>query len=173
MSGTTTARDLSFVTGRGNYFEEFAPGMAFDHARGRTVDNVDNLWITHTTLNTAEAHFNLPYAQKLMDGRFEERLVMGAVTIAIVIGLSSEDLSENAVADIGLTGVRLHHPVFEGDTLRGQSEVLEVKPDPDREDAGLVTYRFRGFKNDDVFVVEGIRTVSLKRRAAWITEGNN
>jgi itaconyl-CoA hydratase len=170
MTGSAAAGfDLSIATGDDNYFEDFAPGMSFDHTRGRTVDNVDNLWVTHTTLNTAEAHFNLPYALGLMNGRFEERLVMGAVTIAIVIGLTSEDISENAIADIGITGVRLHNPVFEGDTLHATSEILEVGPDPDRVGCGIVTYRFRGRKNGDVPVVEGIRSVSLKRRDHWLT----
>ena len=164
----TPQRDFRFATGDDNYFEDFSPGMRFDHARGRTVDNVDNLWVTHTTLNTAEAHYNLPYAHGLMDGRFEERLVMGAVIIAIVIGLTSEDISENAIADVGVTGVRLHNPVFEGDTLHAESEILEVSADPNRESGGLVTYRFRGRKGDDVPVVEGIRTVSLKRRSHWL-----
>lgn len=161
-------RSFGFATGSDNYFEDFAAGMLFDHARGRTVDNVDNLWITHTTLNTAEAHFNLPYAQGLMEGRFHERLVMGAVIIAIVIGLTSEDLSENAVADVRLTGVRLQNPVFMGDTLHAASEVLEVADDPARDSAGLVTYRFRGRKNGDVPVVEGVRTVAVKRRSHWL-----
>jgi itaconyl-CoA hydratase len=169
MTGTAAGFDLSTATGNDNYFEDFAPGMTFVHARGRTVDNVDNLWITHTTLNTAEAHYNLPFARGAMNGRFEERLVMGAVTIAIVIGLTSEDISENALADIGITGVRLHNPVFEGDTLHAASEILEVGPDPDRDGAGIVTYRFQGSKNDGVPVVEGIRSVSLKRRDHWIT----
>jgi itaconyl-CoA hydratase len=169
MSAPTA--DLSFVTGTGNYLEDFAEGMTFDHARGRTVDNVDNLWVTHTTLNTAEAHFNLPYALGLMNGRFEERLVMGAVTIAIVIGLTSEDLSENAIADIGLTGVRLHNPVFEGDTLYAASEILRIEPDTKRQNAGLLTYRFTGRKEDHTRVVEGIRTVSIKCRPVRASEG--
>ncbi|PHV67152.1 MaoC family dehydratase [Williamsia muralis] len=174
MSGVPSkAWDLSFVTGSENFFEDFVVGTVFDHARGRTIDNVDNLWITHTTLNTAEAHFNLPYAHGLMDGRFEERLVMGAVTIAVVIGLTSEDLSENAIADVGLTGVRLHNPVFEGDTLHARSEILELAPDSKREDAGLLTYRFEGRKGDDIPVVEGVRTVSIKRRPVRTTEGSH
>ncbi|MGZ6798249.1 MAG: MaoC family dehydratase [Mycobacteriaceae bacterium] len=170
MTTSATARDFRSATGDDTYFEDFAPDMVFEHARGRTVDNVDNLWLTHITLNTAEAHFNLPYAQDLMDGRFSERLVMGAVTISIVIGLTSEDISENAIADVSLTGVKLHNPVFEGDTLFATSEILEVAADPQRENGGLVTYRFRGHKADGTPVVEGVRTVSLKRRSHWISE---
>lgn len=170
MSGGAVERDFRTATGDDTYFEDFAAGMMFEHARGRTVDNIDNLWLTHITLNTAEAHFNLPYARGLMNGRFEERLVMGAVTISIVIGLTSEDISENAVADVSLTNVKLHNAVFEGDTLYAGSEILEVAPDPRRENAGLVTYRFRGRKADGTHVVDGVRTVSLKRRSHWLTE---
>jgi acyl dehydratase len=77
-------------------------------------------------------------------------------------------MSENAFMDMGMTDIRLSNPVFESDTLFAESEVLEVHDDPDREDAGILVYRFRGFKEPDVPVAEGVRTISVKRRSHWI-----
>ncbi|WP_236794235.1 MaoC family dehydratase [Amycolatopsis sp. GM8] len=149
-----------------SYFEDFSTGTVHEHVRGRTVSNEDNLAITHLTLNTAQGHFNLDYMRDLMDGAFRERLVMGAVTLAIVIGLTSEDMSENAIAEIGLTGIRLSNPVYREDTLYARSEVIELR-DADRPDAGLLTYRFTGRKADGTEVATGLRTVLLKRREHW------
>jgi len=154
------------ITGTGNYVEDFQVGDVYEHVRGRTVTNMDNYLVTHMTMNTAQAHFNLPYAKQMMGGHFAERLVVGPCTIAIVVGLTSEDMSENAFMDLGLTAIRLPNPVFAGDTLHAKSEVLEVRPS-DRSDAGIVRYRFTGFKDGGVVVAEGERTILVKTRAAW------
>ncbi|GAA5079325.1 acyl dehydratase [Thermocatellispora tengchongensis] len=150
-----------------NYFEHFTAGDRYEHVRGRTVSNVDNLWLTLTTLNTAQGHFNLDYIHRASGGLFTERLVMGGATLAIVIGLTAEDMSENALADLGLTGVRLPAPVYRGDTLYAHSEVVELSDAGDRPDAGVMTYRFTGRKGDGTVVVEGTRRVLLKRFSHW------
>jgi acyl dehydratase len=155
------------ITGSGNYFEDFRVGDVYEHVRGRTVTHMDNYLVTHMSMNTAQAHFNLPYAREMLGGHFPERLVVGPCTIAIVIGLTSEDMSENAFLDLGLTGIRLPHPVFAGDTLHARSEVLEVSDGAARPDAGVVRYRFTGVKDGGVVVVEGERTILVKKRAAW------
>ncbi|MGH3756700.1 MaoC family dehydratase [Actinophytocola sp.] len=154
-------------TSTGSYFEEFAAGDTFEHARGRTVTQADNLAATHGTLNTAQAHFDLRYSTSMMDGAFAERLVMGGLTLAIVVGLTSADLSENALGDLGLTGVRFPNPVYPGDTLCARSEVLAVADVPERSDAGSVQYRFTGSKDDGSTVVEGVRTILVKRRMVY------
>jgi itaconyl-CoA hydratase len=149
------------------YFEDFAVGDIYEHSRGRTVTDFDNYSITHMSLNTAQAHFNLPYSQQLLDGRFRERIVVGLCTIGIVVGLTSQDMSENAFMDIGLTGIRLHNPVFAGDTLHARSEVLSVEEDPMRSDTGIMRYRFSATNQDGKPVAEGERTVRLKKRSSW------
>jgi itaconyl-CoA hydratase len=154
-------------TATGSYFEELRVGDTFEHARGRTVTQADNLAATHGTLNTAQAHFDLHYSTSMMDGAFTERLVMGGLTLAIVVGLTSADLSENALGDLALTAVRFPNPVYPGDTLYASSEVLRVADFPDRPDAGLVEYRFTGYKDDGSTVVEGVRTILVKRRSAF------
>jgi len=149
------------------YFEDFAVGEIYEHSRGRTVTNFDNYAVTHMSMNTAEAHFNLLYSLKALDGRFHERIVAGPCTIGIVVGLTSQDMSENAFMDIGLTGIKLHHPVFAGDTLYARSEVLSVQEDRDRSDTGVMRYRFMATNQDEKLIAEGERTVRLKKRSAW------
>ena len=160
------------LTGRSNYFEDFTAGDVFEHVRGRTVTDLDNYLVTHMTMNTAQAHFNLPYARAMMGGAFKERLVVGPCTVAIVIGLTSEDMSENAFLDLGLTGIKLPNPVFAGDTLWAKSEVLETR-ESDRRDAGIVRYRFAGWKDGGTPVVEGERTILVKKRAHWARADGN
>lgn len=161
------------ITSAFNYYEDFHVGDVYDHPRARTVSNTDNLWITHQSLNTAQAHFNLDYMQDMMGGVFRERLVMGAVTIAIVIGLTSEDMSENAFMDLGMGSIRLSNPVYKDDTLYATSEVLDVGDSDDREDAGIVSYRFEGRKTDGSIVVQGERRLLVKRRSHWAKVDGN
>ncbi|GAA1559903.1 MaoC family dehydratase [Kribbella lupini] len=155
-----------------SYWEDFAVGDVHEHVRGRTVSNEDNLAVTHSTLNTAQGHFNLDYMRGLMGGIFEERLVMGAVNLAIIVGLTSEDMSENAIRDVGMTEIRLKNPVYRDDTLYASSEVVALT-ESDRPDAGLMTYRFTGRKADGTEVATGLRTVLVKRRSHWAEKDGN
>jgi itaconyl-CoA hydratase len=149
----------------GNYFEDFVVGDVFAHQRGRTVTNYDNYALTHLSLNTAEAHFNLAYSKQVLDGSFPERLVAGPCTLNLVVGLTTQDMAENAFLDIGLDKLRLPNPVFAGDTLRASSEVIEVLDD--QPDSGVMRYRFTASNQDGKTVAEGERIVRLKKRAAW------
>jgi itaconyl-CoA hydratase len=151
----------------GLYFEDYEVGDLFEHGRGRTVTNYDNYAVTHLSLNTAQAHFDLEYSQQLLDGSFRERIVVGPCTIGIVIGLTAQDMSENALLDVGMTALRLKKPVFAGDTLHATSEVLSLEAAPGRDDLGLMRYRFTGTNQDGDVVAEGERTVQVKRRAQW------
>ncbi|HMN70292.1 MAG TPA: MaoC family dehydratase [Rhodoblastus sp.] len=153
------------ITGSSGYFEDFGVGDIFEHQRGRTVTEFDNYAITHMSMNTAQTHFNRDYARSFMDAAFPDRLVAGPCTIALVVGLTSEDMSENALADAGMTAVRLPNPVFAGDTLYATSEVLEVR-DSERPDAGLMRYRFIGRNSAGKVVAEGERSVLVRRRSA-------
>jgi itaconyl-CoA hydratase len=155
-----------------SYWEDFTVGTHYEHVRGRTVSNEDNLAITHLTLNTAQGHFNLDYMRGVLGGMFHERLVMGAVTLSLVIGLTSEDMSENAIADVGLTGIRMPNPVYREETLYATSEVVELR-ESGSQDSGLMTYRFTGRKADGTEVCTGLRTVLLKRRAFWAKADGN
>ena len=161
------------LTGNANYFEDFAPGQVFRHARGKTMCEQDNVGITLQVLNTAEAHFNEDVMQKnAMDRRgWNQRVQFGGVTIAMVIGLAMQDTGENAVAELGLDRIRLKTPVFHGDTLYAYTEVL-TKEDGDREGAGIVTFRHYGVNQKDEVVFEGERRVLIKRRSHYLKNGN-
>ena len=128
------------------------------------MDNYDNLRWTLATLNTAQAHFDLPYAQGLLDGRFTERLVMGGATISLVVGLTSQDMAENAVRDLGYDDIKLTAPVFAGDTLHAESEVVELTADGAPPGCGVLGYRFRGWKEEATTVASGLRRVLVRRR---------
>jgi acyl dehydratase len=154
---------VATLTGNNNYFEDFAPGTVIRHARGKTVEAIENVIITNLVMNTAQGHFN-EHAMK--QSRFGQRITFGGVTAALVIGLCSQDTSENALAELSLDKIRFSNPVFHGDTLYAFTEVLTVGPS-DREDAGIVHFRHWGVKEDDTVVFEGERRVLVKRRCHW------
>lgn len=151
------------LTGSGNYFEDFEPGAVMKHARGKTVEPLENVFITNLTMNTAAGHFD-EHAMK--SAPFGQRVTFGGVTTALVIGMASQDTSENALAEISMTGLRLKSPVFHGDTLYAYTQVVS-KQECDREDAGLVTFHHWGVNDRDVVVCECQRTVMIKRQSHW------
>ncbi|MEQ8486931.1 MAG: MaoC family dehydratase [Pseudomonadales bacterium] len=161
------------LTGRDNYFEDFAPGQVFRHARGKTMCEQDNVGITLQVLNTAEAHFNEDLMQKNAMGRegWNSRLQFGGVTIAMVIGLTMQDTGENAVKELSLDRIRLKAPVFHGDTLYAYTEVLAVD-DAELDEAGIVTFRHWGVNQRDQVVFEGERRVLIKRRSHYLKDDN-
>lgn len=144
------------------FYEDFTVGDLIEHPRGKTVTEVENVTITNMVMNTAQAHFNVDSRR---DARFPAILVFGGVTIAMVIGLATQDTAENAVAELGMDGIRLRAPVTHGDSLYAFSQVLAVD-DGDREDAGVVTFRHWGVNQRDEIVFEGRRRVLLRRRPA-------
>jgi itaconyl-CoA hydratase len=154
---------ISALTARDNYFEDFVPGTVMRHARGKTVEAIENVMITNLVMNTAQAHFN-EHAMK--QNRFGQRLTFGGVTAALIIGLASQDTAENALAELSLDKIRFTNPVFHGDTLYAFTEVLAAAP-ADREDAGIVHFRHWGVKENDTVVFEGERRVLIKRRSHW------
>jgi acyl dehydratase len=154
---------IASLTSSDSYFEAFTVGEVMRHARGKTVEPLENVLITNLVMNTAAGHFD-EHAMK--DSAFGRRVTFGGVTASLVIGLASQDTAENALAEIGMTGLRLKAPVFHGDTLYAYTEVL-AKQDCDREDAGLVTFRHFGVNQDDVVVCECVRTVMIKRASHW------
>ncbi len=158
-----TAMRLATLTGKDNYFEDFVPGAVMRHARGKTVEAIENVILTNLVMNTAQAHFN-EHAMK--NNRFGRRLTFGGVTLALIIGLAAQDTAENALAELALDKIRFSHPVFHGDTLYAFTEVLAVGPS-DREDAGIVHFRHWGVNQDEKIVFEGERRVLIKRRSHW------
>lgn len=147
----------------GRFLEDFTVGDLYRHAHGRTITETDNTWFTLLTNNTHDIHFNADYASRTEFGR---PLVVSTLTLAIVTGLSVSDVSQNAVANLGWDDVKLTAPVFAGDTLYAESEVLEVRPSRSRRGQGLVKVRTRGFNQRDETVITYERTVLVYSRDA-------
>jgi len=145
----------------GRFFEDFTVGDVYRHRLGRTLSEADNTWFTLLTCNTNEIHFNADYAARTEFGR---PLMNSCLTLSLVTGLSVEDISRNIVANLGWDKVTLPAPVFAGDTIYAESEVLETRPSKSRPGQGLVRVRTRGFKADGTVVIEFERTVLVHSR---------
>lgn len=146
---------------RGRFFEDFEVGDVYRHPLGRTVIGADNIWFTLLTQNTAPLHFDHHYASQT---EFGQPLVNSALTLAIVTGQSVTDVSQNVMANLGWDEVRLPSPVFEGDTIYSESEVVEMRPSRSRSNVGIVTVRTTGYKQDGAIVITYRRTLLVYRR---------
>jgi acyl dehydratase len=145
----------------GRCFEDFTVGDIYRHPLGRTITEADNVWFTLLTMNTNPIHLDAAYAAQTEWGRV---LVNSAFTLALVVGLSVTDVSQNAV-NLGWEEVRLPAPVFVGDTIYAQSEVLSARASRSRPHMGLVQVRTLGFNQDGVVVIDLKRSVLVYRRA--------
>ena len=143
------------ISGVGRTFEELEVGATYRSRFGRTVLEADNVWFTLLTLNTNPIHFDAHYAAQTEWGR---PLVDSTFTLALVTGLSVVDVSERAV-NLGWKEVRLPAPVFAGDTIRAETEILEKRESQSRPGFGVVTVRTRGLNQDDAVVIEFERSV--------------
>ncbi len=146
----------------GRFFEDFQVGDVYRSRIGRTISEADNTQFTLLTNNTNQIHFNEHYARGTEFGR---PLVNSAFTIAVVAGLAVTDTSENGFA-LGWEGVELPNPLFAGDTLYAESEVMEARASRSRPGWGIVKLRQRGIKQDGTVVLVMTRSVMVPTRAA-------
>ena len=146
---------------RGRFFEDFEVGDVYEHPLGRTVTTTDNAWFTLLTQNTAAIHFDRHYAEQT---EFGQPLVDSTFTLALVTGQSVTDVSQNVFANLGWDEVRLPAPVFEGDTIYSQSEVLEKRESKSRPDVGIVKVKTTGFNQDSEVVITFNRTIMVYKR---------
>jgi acyl dehydratase len=149
------------VSWTGRYFEDFTVGDVYRHPLGRTVLAADNAWLTLLTQNTAPVHFDAHYAAQT---EFGKPLVDSTFTLALVTGQSVSDVSQHVMANLGWDRVRMPHPLFEGDTVYSQSEVLAARPSQSRLDVGIVTVRTVGFTETGRIVLTFERTLLVYRR---------
>ena len=145
----------------GRVFEDFQVGDVYEHPLGRTVLAADNVWFSCLTMNTNPIHFDAEYAAKT---EFKRPLVNSCFTLALVTGQSVTDLTVNAVANLGWDDVKLPHPLFEGDTVRSRSEVLETRGSKSRPNVGIVRVKTTGTNQDGKTVIEFTRTFMIWRR---------
>ena len=146
----------------GRVFEDFAVGDVYEHPLGRTLLDADNTWFTLLTMNTNELHFNEEAARASEWGK---PLVNSTFTLALVLGLSVTDTTQAGGVNLGWTDIRLPHPVFIGDTLRSETEILSARESQSRRGYGIVGVRTRGLNQRDQIVCEFERSFLIPK--AW------
>ena len=144
----------------GRYFEDFEVGDVYRCRYGRTVTEADNIQFTLLTNNTNQIHFNRDYGERT---EFGSTLVNSALPLAIVAGMGVADVSENGFA-LGWDEITLPHPVFPGDTLYSESEVVEKRESKSRPTQGIVKVETRGYTQDGDLVISYRRSVMVWKR---------
>ncbi|HEY1244221.1 MAG TPA: MaoC family dehydratase [Hyphomicrobiaceae bacterium] len=145
----------------GRVYEDFEVGHVYEHRPGRTVTDADNVWFTLLTMNQHPLHFDAAYAAGT---EFKRPLVNSCLTLSIVTGMSVADISAKAIANLGWNKVELTAPVFVGDTIYADSEVLSKRLSQSRPGQGVVTVRTRGLKSDGTVFLVFERSVLVPTR---------
>ena len=128
----------------GLYFDELTVGQTFQHAIRRTITETDNVWFSALTHNPALLHLDEEYCRT--ETEFGQRIVNSAFTLGLMVGISVGDTTlGTAIANLGWDEVRFPKPIFHGDTIRVESEVIELRPSKSRPNAGIVTFIHRAF----------------------------
>ena len=145
----------------GRCYEDFEVGDSYEHRPGRTITETDNIWFTLLTMNTHPLHFDNAYAQRT---EFKRAVVNSCLTLSIVVGMSVSDVSQKAIANLGWRDIKLTAPVFVGDTIYAESQVLSKRESASRPQLGIVTVRTVGKKADGTEFIEFERTVLVPKR---------
>ncbi len=151
----------------GRYFEDFEIGDVYEHRPGRTVTEVDNIWFTNLTMNTHPVHFDRAYAAH---SEFGKPLVNSAFTLSVVAGMSVSDTSQKAIANLGWDKIKLTAPVFAGDTLYAESEVLAKRESKSRPTQGIVTIKTTGKKDDGTVFMTYERAFLVPKRGHGVDD---
>ena len=150
--------DKRFRESYGRYFEDFEIGDVYEHRPGRTITETDNTWFTLLTMNQHPLHFDKEYGAKTEFGKV---LVNSCLTISLVTGMSVSDISQKTIANLGWDNVRLSGPVFVGDTLYAESQVLSKRESNSRPNQGIVSVETKGIKQDESVVISFERSMLI------------
>jgi len=155
----------------GRFFEDYTVGDIYQHPFGRTITEADNVWLTNLTLNTNQNHFNEHFASQnpITGGKV---IVNSGLTVAMVLGLSVFDMSQNAISNLAFTDINFRHPVYVGDTLYAESVCTEARRSKSRDYAGIISMTTRGLNQDGVTVVSWKRSVMIATRDSGIGQGH-
>ena len=145
----------------GRYLEDFKVGDVYEHRPGRSITETDNTWFTLLTMNQHPLHFDREYGAK---SEFGQVLVNSCLTLSLVTGMSVSDVSQKTIANLGWNDVRLSGPVFVGDTIYAESEVLSIRESKSRPHQGIVSIRTRGIKQDGSEVISFERSMLIPKR---------
>jgi len=151
----------------GRCYEDFTVGDIYEHRPGRSITEADNIWFTLLTMNTHPVHFDNAYSART---EFGKPLVNSCLTLSIVVGMSVSDVSQKAIGNLGWNDIRLTAPVFVGDTIYAESEVLSKRESASRPTQGIVTVRTIGKKADGTQFMSFERTVLVPKRGHAIEE---
>ncbi len=151
----------------GRCYEDFVVGDVYEHRPGRTITETDNIWFSLLTMNTHPLHFDSAYSARTEFGR---PLVNSCLTLSIVVGMSVSDVSQKAIGNLGWTDIRLTAPVFVGDTIYAESEVIGKRESASRPTQGIVTVRTVGKKSDGTSFMSFERTVLVPKRGHAIED---
>ena len=154
----------------GRFYEDFVVGDIYEHRPGRTITETENTWFTLLTMNKHPLHFDAEYAKHSEFGRC---LVASPFTVSLIVGMSVSDVSQKAIANLGWTNIKLTHPVFAGDTLYAESEVLAKRESKSRADAGIVSVRSIGKNQTGAVVCTFDRTMLVQRRGHALEDKAN
>ena len=146
----------------GLYYEEFEVGDVYEHRPGRTITDADNIQFSLMTMNYHPLHCDAHFASQT---EFGKMLVNSGLTIAMVLGMSVPEVSGQAVANLGFKEIKLTAPVFSGDTIYAESEVLGKRPSKSRPGQGIVTVRTKGIKHDGTVFMTFERSALIRSRA--------
>ncbi|EKF20469.1 MaoC family dehydratase [Nitratireductor pacificus] len=161
MASVSAAMTRRVPARYGRYLEDFHVGDIYEHFPGRTITQADNIQMSLLTMNQHPAHCDAAYAAET---EFGQPLVNSGLTLAVVLGLTVADVSGRAIANLGWKEINLTAPVFCGDTLRAESEVLDVRPSRSRPGQGIITVHTRAFNQDGKAVLDFIRSCLVPTR---------
>ena len=144
----------------GRFYEEFKVGDVYEHRPGRTVTQTENIWFTLLTMNTHPMHFDEEFAKHSEFGRC---IICSPFTVALMVGMSVTDVSQKAIANLGWSEIKLTHPLFAGDTLYAESQVLDKRESASRPNAGIVSVRTIGSNQEGKVVCTFERTMLIAK----------
>jgi acyl dehydratase len=146
----------------GRWFEDLEPGLVIDHAITRTVTESDNTMFSVMTMNPAALHLDESFAETT---EFGTRIVNSLLTLSLLIGLSVYETTHGTtVANLGFEEIVFPAPVFHGDTIRAQTEVVSTRPSSSRPTQGIVVFEHRAFNQRDELVARCRRSALMRRR---------
>ena len=141
----------------GRYYEDFVVGDIYEHRPGRTITQTDNIWFSLLTMNQHPLHIDEEFGKGT---EFGKTLVLSPLTVSLMVGMSVSDISQKAIANLGWTDIVLPHPLYVGDTLYAESEVLEKRESKSRPNDGIVTVQTTG-KNQNGTIVASYKRSAL------------
>lgn len=142
----------------GRHYEDFKVGDIYEHRPGRTITETDNIWFSLLTMNTHPLHFNREYAKHSEFGRC---IVSGPLIISIMVGMSVSDISQQGIANLGWDDIRLIAPVYPGDTLYAESEVIKKRKSASRPNQGIVVFKTLGYNQSHKLICSYLRKLLI------------